>query len=177
MTTERWRVCEAWFSPAIAGVDSAGVGEVLQSILAGFEDERKQRLAQVRTCVLFDTCLLTSHIPECVHHWWTLSAPGSLRPTIFHTAPDSFARDEFADRNCCQPYTRPMEGHVTVCRLGPTCPSECHTRRVRRMGRRASQAVVGRKLEYVWVFVAYFCFVNTFRVLRRFVFQANYITR
>ncbi|KAG8220241.1 hypothetical protein J3R82DRAFT_1282 [Butyriboletus roseoflavus] len=32
LNTERWRVCETYFSPGMAGVDSAGVGEVLQSV-------------------------------------------------------------------------------------------------------------------------------------------------
>ena len=29
LNVERWRVCEAWFSPTMAGIDSAGLGEVL----------------------------------------------------------------------------------------------------------------------------------------------------
>ncbi|THH17202.1 hypothetical protein EW146_g3566 [Bondarzewia mesenterica] len=36
LSTERWRVCEAWFSPSMAGVDSAGLGEVMQNVLATF---------------------------------------------------------------------------------------------------------------------------------------------
>lgn len=42
-------MCEAWFSPNMAGVDSAGLGEVLQSILARFPDSEKSRLAKVWT--------------------------------------------------------------------------------------------------------------------------------
>ena len=45
---ERWRVCEAWFSPSMAGVDSAGLGEVLQNVLARFSDQDKGRLVKVR---------------------------------------------------------------------------------------------------------------------------------
>ncbi|GJE94232.1 actin-like protein Arp5 [Phanerochaete sordida] len=44
LNVERWRVCEAWFSPSMAGVDSAGVGEVLQNILGRFSDGDKGRL-------------------------------------------------------------------------------------------------------------------------------------
>jgi len=46
LNTERWRVCETWFSPGMAGVDSAGVGEVLQNVLAGFSDSDKGRFVQ-----------------------------------------------------------------------------------------------------------------------------------
>ncbi|KAL0570121.1 Actin-related protein 5, partial [Marasmius crinis-equi] len=46
LNTERWRVCETWFSPGIAGVDSAGLGEVLQTILSRFDDAQKGRLVQ-----------------------------------------------------------------------------------------------------------------------------------
>lgn len=42
-------MCEAWFSPNMAGVDSAGLGEVLQSILSRFPDSEKGRLAKVQT--------------------------------------------------------------------------------------------------------------------------------
>ncbi|RPD59335.1 actin-like ATPase domain-containing protein [Lentinus tigrinus ALCF2SS1-7] len=44
LNIERWRVCEAWFSPSMAGVDSAGLGEVLQSVLSRFPDADKGRL-------------------------------------------------------------------------------------------------------------------------------------
>ncbi|EKM83345.1 hypothetical protein AGABI1DRAFT_116869 [Agaricus bisporus var. burnettii JB137-S8] len=44
LTTERWRVCETWFSPSMAGVDSAGVGEVIQNVLARFNEAEKGRL-------------------------------------------------------------------------------------------------------------------------------------
>lgn len=47
LTTERWRVCEAWFAPSIAGVDSAGLGEVIQNILSRFGEEEKGRLVKV----------------------------------------------------------------------------------------------------------------------------------
>ena len=47
LNVERWRVCEAWFSPAMAGVDSAGLGEVLQNVLARFSESEKARLVKV----------------------------------------------------------------------------------------------------------------------------------
>ncbi|KAF5382806.1 hypothetical protein D9757_007261 [Collybiopsis confluens] len=46
LTTERWRVCETWFSPGIAGVDSAGLGEVIQNILSRFREDEKERLVK-----------------------------------------------------------------------------------------------------------------------------------
>ena len=47
LNTEQWRVCETWFSPNMAGVDSAGIGEVVQNILAAFSTAERARLAQV----------------------------------------------------------------------------------------------------------------------------------
>ena len=47
LNTERWRVCETWFSPGMTGVDSAGLGEVLQNVLARFPDSDKERFVQV----------------------------------------------------------------------------------------------------------------------------------
>ncbi|KAF7986150.1 hypothetical protein HWV62_38522 [Athelia sp. TMB] len=46
LNTERWRVCEAWFSPGMAGIDSAGIGEIMQNVLAGFSDSEKGRLVK-----------------------------------------------------------------------------------------------------------------------------------
>ncbi|KAJ3482992.1 hypothetical protein NLI96_g6604 [Meripilus lineatus] len=46
LNVERWRVCEAWFSPAMAGVDCAGLGEVLQNVLARFSESEKARLVK-----------------------------------------------------------------------------------------------------------------------------------
>ncbi|KIJ60088.1 hypothetical protein HYDPIDRAFT_139575 [Hydnomerulius pinastri MD-312] len=46
LNTERWRVCETYFSPGMGGVDSAGVGEVLQSVLARFTEGEKARLVK-----------------------------------------------------------------------------------------------------------------------------------
>ncbi|KAH9913148.1 actin-like ATPase domain-containing protein [Epithele typhae] len=46
LSVERWRVPEAWFSPSMAGVDSAGLGEVLQNVLARFPEQDKGRLVR-----------------------------------------------------------------------------------------------------------------------------------
>lgn len=47
LNTERWRVCETWFSPSMAGLDSAGIGEVIQNVLARFNEVEKGRLVNV----------------------------------------------------------------------------------------------------------------------------------
>ncbi|KAI0048851.1 actin-like ATPase domain-containing protein [Auriscalpium vulgare] len=44
LSTERWRVSEAWFSPTMAGVDSAGLGEVIQNVLSTFNMADRGRL-------------------------------------------------------------------------------------------------------------------------------------
>ncbi|KAF7308732.1 hypothetical protein MKEN_01072300 [Mycena kentingensis (nom. inval.)] len=46
LNTERWRVCETYFSPSMAGVDSAGLGEVIQNVLACFSEEDKGKLVK-----------------------------------------------------------------------------------------------------------------------------------
>ncbi|KAL5535093.1 ARP5 [Sanghuangporus sanghuang] len=44
LSTERWRTCETWFAPGMAGVDAAGLGEVVQNVLARFSEAEKGRL-------------------------------------------------------------------------------------------------------------------------------------
>ncbi|KAG5636547.1 hypothetical protein H0H81_007677 [Sphagnurus paluster] len=46
LNIERWRACEAWFTPSMAGVDSAGLGEVIQNILGRFPEQDKSRLVK-----------------------------------------------------------------------------------------------------------------------------------
>ncbi|KAE9397615.1 actin-like ATPase domain-containing protein [Gymnopus androsaceus JB14] len=46
LNTERWRACEPWFSPGMAGVDSAGLGEVIQNVLSRFSEEEKGRMVK-----------------------------------------------------------------------------------------------------------------------------------
>lgn len=47
LSTERWRTCETWFAPGMAGVDAAGLGEVVQNVLARFSEAEKGRLVSV----------------------------------------------------------------------------------------------------------------------------------
>lgn len=55
MSTERWRACETWFAPALAGVDCAGLGEVVQNVLARFGEAEKARLVNVSfVCIRLD---------------------------------------------------------------------------------------------------------------------------
>jgi hypothetical protein len=55
LSIERWRVCETWFAPSMAGVDSAGLGEVLQTVLASFSQADRGRLVQVRATIFLQT--------------------------------------------------------------------------------------------------------------------------
>ena len=52
LSVERWRVCEPWFNPAMAGVDTAGLGEVLGGVLGAFNEQEKARLVGVCTLSL-----------------------------------------------------------------------------------------------------------------------------
>lgn len=47
LSVERWRVCEPWFNPAMAGIDTAGLGEMLGSILGAFSERERARLVGV----------------------------------------------------------------------------------------------------------------------------------
>jgi actin-related protein 5 len=56
LSIERWRVCETWFAPGMAGVDSAGLGEVLQNVLASFSTDDRGLLVQVRCLTPSPSC-------------------------------------------------------------------------------------------------------------------------
>ncbi len=47
LNIERWRVPETWFGPAAAGVDSAGLEELMENILKGFPAEERNRIVKV----------------------------------------------------------------------------------------------------------------------------------
>lgn len=79
LTTERWRVCETWFSPSLAGVDSAGLGEVIQNVLARFSEPEKARLASVRPLLCILPLFHTSNLNEPEHFAYRWSLP-TLRP-------------------------------------------------------------------------------------------------
>ncbi|KAG8834370.1 Nuclear actin-protein involved in chromatin remodeling [Serendipita sp. 399] len=46
LNVERYRCVETWFSPGIAGCESAGLGEVLQFVLSRFKSEQRLRMAK-----------------------------------------------------------------------------------------------------------------------------------
>jgi actin-related protein 5 len=47
LNVERWRTVETWFSPNIAGLDCAGLGEIVQFVLSRFKPEQRLRMAKV----------------------------------------------------------------------------------------------------------------------------------
>lgn len=47
LNVERWKVPEAWFTPSMAGVDCAGLGEIIGNILGSFTVQDRVRLAKV----------------------------------------------------------------------------------------------------------------------------------
>jgi actin-related protein 5 len=49
LNVERWRVPEAWWQPGIAGVDAAGLGELVESVLKTFKEEERRAMVQVRS--------------------------------------------------------------------------------------------------------------------------------
>lgn len=52
LNVERERVPEAWFGPGAAGVDSAGLSELVESVLKSFSHEEQARLVKVQHQVL-----------------------------------------------------------------------------------------------------------------------------
>lgn len=47
LNVERWRVPETWFGPVMAGVDAAGIGELVENVLKSFKEEERRRLVKV----------------------------------------------------------------------------------------------------------------------------------
>lgn len=47
LNVERWRVPEAWWQPGMAGVDSAGLGELIEGVLKQFKEDERQRIVKV----------------------------------------------------------------------------------------------------------------------------------
>jgi hypothetical protein len=79
----------------MAGVDSAGLGEVLQNVLAGFPDSDKSRFAQVSIYTIYysslvftDTCYL-----ECLRHRFTVPFTQPYSATAKHPSADPAPRD------------------------------------------------------------------------------------
>ena len=59
LNIERWRVPEAWFQPGMAGVDAAGLGELIEIILKGFGEDERRRLVKVRHFFRLTPCSYT----------------------------------------------------------------------------------------------------------------------
>jgi hypothetical protein len=88
-------VCETWFSPGMAGVDTAGLGEVIQNVLARFPDSEKGRLVKVcRLIGLTSEILLNSFRAiaclECVSNWIALQTSRTHSTSPFDVASNSF---------------------------------------------------------------------------------------
>ena len=121
LSIERWRVCETWFAPSMAGVDSAGLGEVLQNVLASFSTDDRGLLVQVR-CPTFssplrpclpDACSLMP--PERVFNGYTSTDARSLGPSTRGVAADPPARNATADSARGGPIVRRLARHGCVC--------------------------------------------------------------
>ena len=78
LNTERYRACETWFSPFMAGLDSAGLGEVIQNILARFTYEEKGRLVKVRFELMRWVCANRERA-EYLPNWYAFKVPGVSR--------------------------------------------------------------------------------------------------
>ncbi|KAG8869755.1 Nuclear actin-protein involved in chromatin remodeling [Serendipita sp. 405] len=69
LNVERWRCVETWFSPGIAGCESAGLGEVLQFVLSRFKPQQRLRMAKVgyffSSFLVMMTMLMTTRTRMC----------------------------------------------------------------------------------------------------------------
>lgn len=135
LSIERWRVCETWFAPSMAGVDSAGLGEVLQNVLASFSHSDRSLLVQVLTSIppfpslpLFPlvafsilTMLLSRPDAERVPNGYAGADARALGPPSRDAAADPPARDATPDRVCGEPVPRCMAGNGRVRTDGGIC--------------------------------------------------------
>ena len=133
LSIERWRVCETWFAPSMAGVDSAGLGEVLQNVLASFSLSDRGLLVQVLThfyppslsspthfpLVAFpDTYHAPLSTPERVPNGYAGAGARALGTPPSDAAADPPARDATPDHVCGRPVPRCMAGNGRVCTDG-----------------------------------------------------------
>ena len=131
LSIERWRVCETWFAPSMAGVDSAGLGEVLQNVLASFSLSDRGLLVQVLTSVLppfplrpVSHSFLSRYLPcsslnaERVPNGYAGAGARALGTPSCDAAADPPARDATPDRVCGGPVPRCMAGNGRVCTDG-----------------------------------------------------------
>jgi hypothetical protein len=139
LSIERWRVCETWFAPSMAGVDSAGLGEVLQNVLASFSISDRGLLVQVLTSTLLPIPLrpllppvafsiltvplsrLSTHDAERVPNGYAGPDSRALGPPPCDAATDPPARDAAPDRVCGGPVPGCMAGNGRVRADGRIC--------------------------------------------------------
>jgi hypothetical protein len=103
LSIERWRVCETWFAPSMAGVDSAGLGEVLQNVLASFSVADRGLLVQVLVALFSLSYFPDAHHPpiddaERVPIGYARADAGSLGSPPRDAAADPPAGDAAPDR-------------------------------------------------------------------------------
>jgi hypothetical protein len=89
LNIERWRVPEAWFQPATAGVDAAGLGELIENILKGFGEDERRRLVQVRYFFQLTSCPHSALVLlGCFTHWRSICHTRSTRATDENASAD-----------------------------------------------------------------------------------------
>ena len=128
LSIERWRVCETWFAPSMAGVDSAGLGEVLQNVLASFSTDDRGLLVQVRYAALSSSSpslpsrcshtLTIDTVPERVLNRYTSKDARSLGPPTCDVAADPPARNAAPDSARRGPIVGRVARHGCVCTDG-----------------------------------------------------------
>lgn len=112
----------------MAGVDSAGLGEVLQNVLASFSTDDRGLLVQVRCPSLSSpspplpsrcSLSITADImPECVLNGYTSTDAWSPGPPTSDVATDSPARNAAADSARRGPIVGRVARHGCICADG-----------------------------------------------------------
>jgi hypothetical protein len=90
LNVERWRVPEAWFGPPAAGVDAAGLGELIEIVLKTFSQEERTRLVKVPIVLAnvhsFVLALCSFIFEGCVPDRWTCPYSWFNRASTEHCA-------------------------------------------------------------------------------------------
>jgi hypothetical protein len=84
----------------MAGVDSAGIGEVIQNILAGFSADERGRLVKVSKDMVLRSDLSIYNL-ECVLDWNTLSITGFDPQDAYNTETNPSTRNAYGDCPSC----------------------------------------------------------------------------
>ncbi len=151
LSIERWRVCETWFAPSMAGVDSAGLGEVLQNVLASFSVTDRGLLVQVLVALFSLSYFPDAHHPlddaERVPIGYARADAGSLGSPAGDGAADPPAGDAAPDRARRGSIAGRVARNGCVRADGGICGRGRDEGGVRGVGWGARAAVVGRKLE------------------------------